>query len=48
MIEKHKIKFVFHNPNTPQKTEKYLTEWFAKISMQVIEETVQETVNHRK
>ncbi|MDD3414423.1 MAG: hypothetical protein PHY47_10535 [Lachnospiraceae bacterium] len=42
MGEKQKRNYVFHNPNTPEETEKFLVKWLVEINLPKVERMMSE------
>ena len=40
--KKQNLKYVFHNPNTPEETEKFLTKWLVEINLPKLERMISE------
>ena len=43
--QKQELKFVFHNPNTPEATEEFLSKWIARICLPQVERLVSEKMD---
>lgn len=43
--QNEELKFVFHNPNTPEATEDFLSKWIAQICMPQVEKSVREKMD---
>ena len=42
--QKQELKFVFHNPNTPEATEEFLPKWLARICIPQVERLISEKI----
>ena len=40
--KKQNLKYVFHNPNTLEETEKFLTKWLVEINLPKVERMINE------
>lgn len=40
--KKQNLKYVFHNPNTPEETEKFLAKWLVEINLPKVERMISE------